>query len=295
MGRALSVRPLEVAVEVAERGKVEVALAGAGTLSHTVQEERQRDLKPEGDLDMARKNALEGRERRVHGGPLTGLCDASAREGAAALQAALGYNERQGLGLLRGGVRRAPTAPAGPSYVPNPNRLEAVTSYQQDYQAHALPPVAAPPSAPAYTPNPNRFEGSTTTADAYQPIELPVGVQALGVETMGAQFHTLIPAGTLPPAQGSAVFTTTHDNQTEVVIKALCMVGGKSVCLGSFELGGIQPKLTGIPQVLVQFDLDEKRILYVSAVDYGTHHRASLTVRPSNDNVLAGVEQLQLS
>jgi hypothetical protein len=192
-------------------------------------------------------------------------------------------------------IEPPPTAPAGPSYVPNPNRLEAVTSYQQDYQAHALPPVAAPPSAPAYTPNPNRFEGSTTTADAYQPIELPVGVQALGVETMGAQFHTLIPAGTLPPAQGSAVFTTTHDNQTEVVIKALCMVGGKSVCLGSFELGGIQPKLMGIPQVLVQFDLDEKRILYVSAVDYGTHHRASLTVRPSNDNVLAGVEQLQLS
>ena len=46
---------------------------------------------------------------------------------------------------------------------------------------------------------------------------------------------------------------------------------------------------------LEQFDLDEKRILYVSAVDYGTHQRASLTVRPSKDNVLEGVEQLNLS
>ena len=112
---------------------------------------------------------------------------------------------------------------------------------------------------------------------------------------MGAQFHTLIAAGTLPPAQGSAVFTTTHDNQTEVVIKALCKVGGQSVCLGSFELGGIQPNLMGIPQILVQFDLGEDRILYVSAVDYGTHHRASLTVRPSNDNLLEAVEQTALS
>ena len=175
--------------------------------------------------------------------------------------------------------------PAGPTvssgYVPSPHRFEGRSQTHEDFPAYELPPAPPPTSGPAFTPNPHRFEGRTTTADSFQRIELPAGVAALGVETEGGKFHELISAGTLPPAQGSAVFTTTRNQQTEVVVKALCKAGSDQVhCLGSFELGGISPNLMGIPQVLVTFDLDAARILYVSAVDHQSHHRRSLTIRP---------------
>ena len=103
----------------------------------------------------------------------------------------------------------------------------------------------------------------------------------MGVELQGGGFHPLIPAGARPPTHGSAVVTTTHDQQTEVVIKALAQVGRGEPAhvLGSFALGGIAPTLTGVPQVQVTFELDEQRVLVVSAVDHASSNRGGLTIR----------------
>ena len=206
----------------------------------------------------------------------------------------------------------APPTPASrPGYVPNPHKLEGRTTTQDAYQAWAIeqhpappptPPVTsphrfegmsvtredyrphppAPPtpaSRPGYVPNPHKLEGRTTTQDAYQAISLPVGVQALGVQTQGGGFYPLIPQGSLPPARGAATFTTTRDYQTEVDIKVTAMVDGVAKALGQFALGGIAPTLTGIPQVLVTFELSEQRMLTVSAVDTGSGGEMVLTVR----------------
>jgi len=147
-----------------------------------------------------------------------------------------------------------------------------------DYQQQPLPPMP-PPDRPSYTPNPHKLESRTTTAEAYQKIPLPRGVQALGVRTQHGGVHELISAGTLPPARGSAVFTTTRDQQTEVVITAVAVYGGEPFELGAFELGGIPPSLTGIPQVIVTFELDSSRVLRVSAVNAASGLSESLTIR----------------
>jgi hypothetical protein len=174
-------------------------------------------------------------------------------------------------------------------------RFEGQSRTHEDFQPH---PVSSPrtvlPPRQEYVPNPRKFEGRSTQLDAYQRIELPVGVAALGVEvelgTSGStpigKFYPLIAAGTPPPAQGSAVFTTTLDNQSEVVIKALCMVDGKTVCLGSFEMTGIAPQPMGNAQIECTFDLDQSRVLYVSAVDRADRLRRSLTIRPGGGSPL---------
>ena len=154
--------------------------------------------------------------------------------------------------------------------------LASVT--REDYRPHSVAP-AAPASRPGYVPNPHKLEGRTTNQDAYQAIPLPVGVQALGVQTQGGSFYPLIPQGSLPPARGEATFTTTRDYQTEVDIKVTAMVDGVAQLLGQFALGGIAPTLTGIPQVLVTFELSEQRMLTVSAVDTGSGGEMVLTVR----------------
>jgi hypothetical protein len=190
-----------------------------------------------------------------------------------------------GTSVTHDAFRAPPPQPPQPSsravYTPNPHRLDSRTTTADAYQAwpidqpsppQPVQPIVSPhrfeatsvthdafrapppqprqtPSRAVYTPNPHRLDSRTTTADAYQAIAVPRGVQALGVETQGGGFHTLIAAGSVPPARGSAVFTTTHDGQTAVVIKALAVYAGEPFELGAFELGGIAPQPTGVPQV----------------------------------------------
>ena len=173
----------------------------------------------------------------------------------------------------------APAQPAQQARAPvSPHKFEGKSVTQEDYPAYDLAP-APPPSRPSYTPNPHAFDARTTTQDAYQPIALPAGVQALGLELIGGRFHMMIPKGAVPPTRATAIVTTTHDYQTETVIKVVAMVDDEPVVLGSFELGGIPPLLLGVPQVHVTYDLDTSRDLRVSAVNRETSSHAELTIR----------------
>ena len=78
-----------------------------------------------------------------------------------------------------------------------------------------------------------------------------------------------------PPAwdRGSAVFTTTHHDQDAVVIKVLAFYGGEPFEMGAFELGGIAPQPTGVPQVTfesIRGDLGSTFVLL--DWDTGLHH-----------------------
>ena len=76
------------------------------------------------------------------------------------------------------------------------------------------------------------------------------------------------------------LLTDMVDNfETEVVIKVAAMVGDEVVILGSFELGGITPKLTGVPQVHLTYDLDTARNLKVLAVNHETSSSKEITIR----------------
>ena len=65
--------------------------------------------------------------------------------------------------------------------------------------------------------------------------------------------------------------------------------------LGNFELSGIAPERSGVPQIEVTFDIDANGILNVSAKDLGTGKKsaiitsglAQITENPSLSNALA--------
>ena len=115
---------------------------------------------------------------------------------------------------------QAPPSPSmGPGYTPSKHKFNGTSVSHDDYRQMPIEPP--PPSQRlSYTPNPHKLDGFTTTQDAYRAITVPQGSQALGVRTQGGGFHPLIPAGSTLPAIGSAVFTTTSRNQSEVASRS---------------------------------------------------------------------------
>jgi len=175
---------------------------------------------------------------------------------------------------------QAPPSPSmGPGYTPSKHKFNGTSVSHDDYRQMPIEPP--PPSQRlSYTPNPHKLDGVTTTQDAYRAITVPQGSQALGVRTQGGGFHPLIPAGSTLPAIGSAVFTTTSRNQSEVAIKIIALVGGHPELVGSFELAGVLPALAGVPQIVVTFELDSSYVLHVTADDRTREGaRATIVIR----------------
>ena len=93
-----------------------------------------------------------------------------------------------------------------------------------------------------------------------------------GIGTARNKMASLIPRGTELPSKRTKTFTTSVDNQKEVIIK---VYEGESEfttdcnLLGSFRLG-VPPAPKQVPRIQVTFDIDENGILSVSAKDLAT-------------------------
>ncbi len=99
---------------------------------------------------------------------------------------------------------------------------------------------------------------------------LDVTPLSLGVETSQGIFTPIIKRNTTIPTKKSLTFTTTRNNQSEVLIQIY--EGERDMTkdnnlLGKFELTGLPLKLQGMPNIELTFDLDANGILTVSAVD----------------------------
>jgi heat shock protein 1/8 len=113
---------------------------------------------------------------------------------------------------------------------------------------------------------------------------LDVAPLSLGIETSGGVMATVIPRNSTIPAKKSQQFSTCYDNQTTVNIKVF--EGERSFTkdnnlLGQFDLSGIEPSPSGVPEIDVTFDIDANCILTVSAVDNKSGKFKQITV--SND------------
>lgn len=72
------------------------------------------------------------------------------------------------------------------------------------------------------------------------------------------------------PVRKTKLFTTSMDNQTSVMIRIL--EGDRSMAddntkLGCFELGSIEPRPWGMARISITFDVDDWKVLVVSAKD----------------------------
>jgi molecular chaperone DnaK len=114
---------------------------------------------------------------------------------------------------------------------------------------------------------------------------LDVTPLSLGIETKGGVFTRLIERNTTIPTKKSEVFSTAEANQSQVEIHVL--QGEREMAsfnrtLGRFNLTGIPPAPSGVPQIEVTFDIDANGIVHVSAKDRGTGNEQKIEIKSSS-------------
>ncbi|XVF38211.1 hypothetical protein REPUB_Repub20aG0080900 [Reevesia pubescens] len=91
---------------------------------------------------------------------------------------------------------------------------------------------------------------------------------AIGIRANGNTFLPIIPRNTTMPARKKLIFTTVHDNQTEVLIVVYEGEAEKAEVnhlLGYFKIMGIPPAPKGVPEINVCMDIDASNVLRVLA------------------------------
>ncbi|MFN3741858.1 MAG: molecular chaperone DnaK [Anaerolineales bacterium] len=114
---------------------------------------------------------------------------------------------------------------------------------------------------------------------------LDVTPLTLSVETLGGVATPIIERNTTIPTRRSQIFSTAHDNQTQVeihVVQGERPLAADNKSLGRFILDGIPPAPRGVPQIEVTFDLDANGILKVTARDKATGRSQHITITASS-------------
>jgi molecular chaperone HscA len=118
---------------------------------------------------------------------------------------------------------------------------------------------------------------------------------SLGIETVGGAVAKLLVRNQAVPTRAREMFSTSVDGQASVKIHVL--QGERELVrdcrsLGEFHLRGIPPMPAGIPQIEVEFLVDENGVLVVSAVERRSGKRASIQVVPTYGLTAEEVERM---
>jgi molecular chaperone DnaK (HSP70) len=115
---------------------------------------------------------------------------------------------------------------------------------------------------------------------------------SMGVETIGGVMNVLISRGTIIPITVEEMFTTYEDYAESVIIKIYegeRQMTKDNFFVGEFELKNIPKEPRGIPEIKVNFNLNENGILTVTAEEMHTHETSSIIVN-SNKGWLSQFE-----
>lgn len=108
----------------------------------------------------------------------------------------------------------------------------------------------------------------------------------LGVETNGGVFSPVVERNTAIPAKATRIFTTSEDAQDSievVVLQGERPMAADNTKLGTFRLEGIPPAPEGVPRIEVTFEINRDGMLSVSAKDWATRMKKTITIAGSQD------------
>jgi len=178
------------------------------------------------------------------------------------------------------------------NYQLNGARFEGMSETMDKYRAWAVDPSnrhghGPPPMRPSLP-----FDGTTTHREMFKGWQLPPKRPALGVQMVGDVAYVLIPANAAVPAVGRQVFTTVHDNQTEMSVLVLegdFTQASRCSVLGQFDFQGLPPGPKGMAKLEVTFHVDQNGVLNVAACDLNSQRqeqwlREGYLVAHSNPN-----------
>ena len=119
---------------------------------------------------------------------------------------------------------------------------------------------------------------------------------ALGIETEGDGYETVIERNTTVPTRKVRAFTTVEHNQRRVrihVMQGEGFLASMNKSLAVFELVGIEPAPAGVPQIDVTFEINADGLVQVSAKDKETGLEHRIEVRPASGLSAAEVDDLR--
>lgn len=116
-------------------------------------------------------------------------------------------------------------------------------------------------------------------------ILLDVTPLSLGIETENDTFFKLIEKNTTIPTRRTKAFTTVYHNQQRVQVHVLqgeSQKASENTSLAKFDLVGIDPSPSGVPQINVSFEIDASGIAKVSAKDLDSGRIRRIEINPSS-------------
>ncbi len=109
---------------------------------------------------------------------------------------------------------------------------------------------------------------------------------SLGIEAQGGIFVRTVPRNTPIPTSKGQLFTNAQDDQTTIDVNVLQgerALADDNLCLGQFELDGIEPQPRGEARLEVTFDIDANGMVHVSATCLQTGRKKRIRIDSPSD------------